>query len=88
MICPGGAAFCLRYAARNQKTPEIARMEIRVHRSRQQMQPARTHVELLILQAFHAAKPLNARLSLWLPLKDSNLEQQSQNLLCYHYTKG
>lgn len=24
----------------------------------------------------------------WLPLKDSNLEQQSQNLLCYHYTKG
>ncbi len=32
--------------------------------------------------------PANARLCEWLPLKDSNLEQQSQNLLCYHYTKG
>lgn len=24
----------------------------------------------------------------WLPSKDSNLEREIQNLLCYHYTKG
>lgn len=24
----------------------------------------------------------------WLPDKDSNLNKQSQNLLCYHYTIG
>lgn len=24
----------------------------------------------------------------WLPRKDSNLERENQNLLCYHYTTG
>jgi len=28
------------------------------------------------------------RLREWLPDKDSNLNKQSQNLLCYHYTIG
>ncbi|MDB6003289.1 MAG: hypothetical protein JWR15_276 [Prosthecobacter sp.] len=28
------------------------------------------------------------RCSEWLPRKDSNLERENQNLLCYHYTTG
>lgn len=41
-----------------------------------------------VLSGFRFLVSLGTVVLAWLPLKDSNLEQQSQNLLCYHYTKG